>query len=808
MKISYNWLKQFINIDWTPEKTSELLTNLGLEVEGIEAYASVKGGLKGIVVGEVKTCKQHPNADRLKLTTVDVGDDQILKIVCGAPNVAAGQKVAVATIGTTLHTKEGESWKIKKGKIRGEESHGMLCAEDELGLGPNHDGIMVLDKDSVIGSPLADIYNIENDVVFEIGLTPNRADAMSHYGTARDLKAGLIQEGLNPELMSPSVSGFHVDNRTLKIDVAVESKDKAPRYCGITISGAKIEASPGWMQQRLKAIGLQPINNVVDITNYVMHSLGQPLHAFDADKISDQKIIVRNAKKDEKFTTLDGIERSLDVEDLMICDNNGPMCIAGILGGLNSGISNSTTNIFLESAYFDPVSIRKSAKRHGISTDASFRFERGIDPEKTKYVLKYAASLISEITGGEISSDPSDEYSKKIKDKQVFLSFENINKLIGQKIPKETVKEILSSLEIKVNNVTESGLGLTIPAYRNDVEREVDVIEELLRVYGYNNISINDKLNSSISNASKNNGHKIENALANQLVSLGFYEIMTNSLTTQKYTVLSASLNTNDSITLLNPLSNDLASLRRSMLFSGLETIAYNLNRQQESLRLFEFGKTYHLANEERKENKHLSILMTGQKAPLHWRNQKENIDFFYTKGIVSALIEKMGVSKLKSSPATNAIFEEGQMLKLGKTTLVEYGIVKNSISSTFGIDQAVYFVDFKWDAIENFIKTTNVKFKPIPKFPEVKRDFALLIDEDISFEAIYKVAKQTDQKYLKEISLFDVYKGNNLPTGKKSYAISFTLQDSTKTLTDKEIETIMSKLQKQLEKKVGAELR
>jgi phenylalanyl-tRNA synthetase beta chain len=808
MKISYNWLKQFINIDWTPEKTSELLTNLGLEVEGLEAYASIKGGLKGIVVGEVKTCKQHPNADRLKLTTVDVGDDQILKIVCGAPNVAAGQKVAVATIGTTLYTKEGESWKIKKGKIRGEESHGMLCAEDELGLGPNHDGIMVLDKDSVIGSPLADIFNIENDVVFEIGLTPNRADAMSHYGTARDLKAGLIQEGLNPELMSPSVSGFHVDNRTLKIDVAVESKDKAPRYCGITISGAKIEASPGWMQQRLKAIGLQPINNVVDITNYVMHSLGQPMHAFDADKISDQKIIVRNAKKDEKFTTLDGIERSLDVEDLMICDNNGPMCIAGILGGLNSGISNSTTNIFLESAYFDPVSIRKSAKRHGISTDASFRFERGIDPEKTKYVLKYAASLISEITGGEISSDPSDEYSKKIKDKQVFLSFENINKLIGQKIPKETVKEILSSLEIKVNNVTESGLGLTIPSYRNDVEREVDVIEELLRVYGYNNISINDKLNSSISNASKNNGHKIENALANQLVSLGFYEIMTNSLTTQKYTALSASLNTNDSITLLNPLSNDLATLRRSMLFSGLETIAYNLNRQQESLRLFEFGKTYHLANEERKENKHLSILMTGQKAPLHWRNQKENIDFFYTKGIVSALIEKMGVSKLKSSPATNAIFEEGQMLKLGKTTLVEYGIVKNSISSTFGIDQVVYFADFNWDAIENSIKTTNVKFKPIPKFPEVKRDFALLIDDDISFEAIYKVAKQTDQKYLKEISLFDVYKGNNLPAGKKSYAISFTLQDSTKTLTDKEIETIMSKLQKQLEKKVGAELR
>ena len=808
MKISYNWLKQFINIDWTPEKTSELLTNLGLEVEGLKAYASIKGGLKGIVVGEVKTCEKHPNADRLKLTTVDVGDDQILKIVCGAPNVAVGQKVAVATIGTTLYTAEGEAWKIKKGKIRGEESYGMLCAEDELGLGSNHDGIMVLDENLTTGSPLSENFNIENDVVFDIGLTPNRADAMSHYGTARDLKAGLIQEGLNPELMSPSVSGFHVDNRTLKIDVAVEAKDKAARYCGITISGVKIEASPDWMQQRLKAIGLNPINNVVDITNYIMHSLGQPLHAFDADKIANQKIVVRNAKKDEKFTTLDGIERSLDVEDLMICDANEPMCIAGILGGLNSGISNTTTNIFLESAYFNPVSIRKSAKRHGISTDASFRFERGVDPEKTKYVLKYAASLISEITGGEISSDPSDEYPKKIEDKQVFLSFGNINRLIGQKIPKETVKQILSSLEIKVNNVTEAGLGLTIPAYRNDVEREVDVIEEILRVYGYNKIGVNDKLNSSISNSSNNSSHKIENTLANQLVSHGFYEIMTNSLSTQKHTALSASLNADESIVLVNPLSNDLATLRRSMLFSGLETIAYNLNRQQESLKLFEFGKTYHLLDGDRKEYKHLSILMTGQKSPLHWRSQKENIDFFYAKGIVSALIEKMGVSKLKSSPVTNAVFEEGQMLKVGKTTMVEYGIVKKSISSAFGIDQAVYFADFNWDAIENSIKTTNVKFKPIPKFPEVKRDFALLIDEEISFEAIYKVAKQTDQKYLKEVSLFDVYKGENLPSGKKSYALSFTLQDPTKTLTDKEIEAMMSKLQKQLEKKVGAELR
>ncbi|MEC8536276.1 MAG: phenylalanine--tRNA ligase subunit beta, partial [Bacteroidota bacterium] len=453
MKISYNWLKEFINIDWDADKTSELLTNLGLEVEGVDVYESVKGGLKGVVVGQVIECIKHPNADRLKLTTIDVGQQKPLKIVCGAPNVKMGQKVAVATIGTTLFSAEGEAWKIKKGKIRGEESHGMLCAEDELGIGSSHDGIIVLDEKLIVGTALSDHFNIENDLVFEIGLTPNRADAMSHYGTARDLKAGLTQQGLSPELMSPSVSGFHVDNRTLKIDVEVLAKDKVPRYCGITISAVKIEPAPKWIQHRLKAIGLSPINNVVDITNYVLHSLGQPLHAFDADKITGQNIIVRNAMEGEKFTTLDGIERELDTDDLMICNANEPMCIAGVFGGLDSGVNENTSNIFLESAYFDPVSIRKSAKRHGLNTDASFRFERGIDPDKTKYALKYAAALISKITGGEISSDPSDEYSKKIDDKQVFLSFENTYRLIGEKIPKETIKSILSSLEIKVNNI-------------------------------------------------------------------------------------------------------------------------------------------------------------------------------------------------------------------------------------------------------------------------------------------------------------------------------------------------------------------
>ena len=808
MKISYNWLKQFINIDCTPEKTSKLLTNLGLEVEGIEAYTSIKGGLKGIVVGEVKTCEKHPNADRLKLTTVNVGDDQILKIVCGAPNVAVGQKVAVATIGTTLYTSEGEAWKIKKGKIRGEESYGMLCAEDELGLGPKHDGIMVLDKNLTTGTPLSENFNIENDVVFDIGLTPNRADAMSHYGTARDLKAGLIQEGLNPELMSPSVSGFHVDNRTLKIDVAVEAKDKAARYCGITISGVKIEASPDWMQKRLKAIGLSPINNIVDITNYVLHSLGQPLHVFDADKINGQKVIVRNAKKSESFTTLDGIKRTLDPEDLIICNIDSPMCLAGVFGGLDSGVKESTKNIFIESAYFDAVSIRKTAKRHGLNTDASFRFERGIDPNITKYALKYAATLITEIAGGEISSDLIDEYPKKIKDKQVFLSFENTNKLIGQEIPKETVKKILSSLEIKVNSVTEAGLGLTIPAFRNDVEREIDVIEEILRVYGYNNIKSRQKLNSSISNISKHSSYKIENSLANHLVSLGFFEIINNSLTNNKYSYLVEKTSNNKPIEILNPLSNDLSILRTSMLFSGLETILYNLNRQQNHLKLFEFGKTYHLIDGNNKEFSHLSILLLGTKSTTHWKKSNDSIDFFYAKGIVLTLLEKIGLSKIKYTYQKSDIFSEGQTLNIGGESIVDYGIVKKSITKKFDIEQIVYYINFNWIALLDSLKSNNIKFSEIPKFPIVKRDFALLIDKEISFESIYKIAKETDKKILKDINLFDVYNGSNLPKGKKSYAVSFTLQNKSKTLNEREIEKVMLKLQKRLENELGAELR
>lgn len=808
MKISYNWLKQFIKTDWTPEKTGELLTDLGLEVEGIENYQSVKGGLEGVVVGHVLTCEKHSNADKLKVTTVDIGADAPVQIVCGAPNVAAGQKVPVATIGTTLYTEEGEAWTIKKGKIRGEESHGMICAEDELGLGKSHDGILVLNQKLKPGTPVASIYDIENDHVFEIGLTPNRADAMSHYGTARDLKAGFLQKEINTELITPSVSAFHVDSRTLKIDVDVKDKDLAPRYCGVTISGIKVEDSPKWLQNRLKAIGLSPINNVVDVTNYVLHELGQPLHAFDAAKITGNKVIVKTLPKGTKFKTLDEVERELHEEDLMICDAEKPMCIAGVFGGINSGVSETTTSIFLESAYFNPVSIRKTAKRHGLNTDASFRFERGIDPNITEYALKRAALLIQEIAGGEITSDLVDLYPKKIEDFQVRLSFENAEKLIGEEIPRDIIKRILMSLDIKINNVTETGLGLTIPAYRNDVQREADVIEEILRVYGYNNIKTTEKLNASISNSSRFEDYKLQNIVGNQLASQGFYEIMSNSLTTPNYIKLSEQLKEEHNVEMLNPLSNDLSVMRQSLLFSGLEAVSYNLNRRRDNLKLFEFGKTYHNYNENREENKHLSVFVTGNKASERWTNTNQKSDFFFLKGSVIAVLERLGLSRYKVSPIKNDVFSEGVSLSLGKTKLVDFGLVSKKILKHFGISQEVLFADFNWDNVLDMAKHNSIKFKEIPKYPIVRRDFALLLDESINFEDIDRIAMQTEKQLLKDVDLFDVYQGKNLPAGKKSYAVSFMLQDEHKTLTDKQIDKIMNKLQANFEKQLGAELR
>ncbi|MEL0456128.1 phenylalanine--tRNA ligase subunit beta [Flavobacteriaceae bacterium SZ-1-7] len=808
MKISYNWLKQFLKTDWTPEQTSELLTDLGLEVEGLETYQSVKGGLQGVVVGEVLTCTQHPNADKLKVTTVTIGGDEPLQIVCGAPNVAVGQKVPVATIGTTLYTAEGEAWTIKKGKIRGEESHGMICAEDELGLGTSHDGIMVLDEDLKVGTLAADIFDVEDDHVFEIGLTPNRADAMSHLGTARDLKAGLIQKDINLELITPSVSAFRVDNRTLKIDVDVKNKDLAPRYCGVTISKLKVKESPAWLQHRLKAVGLSPINNIVDATNYVLHDLGQPLHAFDAVKIAGNKIEVKTLKAGTKFTTLDGVERTLHEDDLMICDAEKPMCIAGVFGGIHSGVTENTTSIFLESAYFNPVSVRKTAKRHALNTDASFRFERGIDPNITEYALKRAALLIQDIAGGEITSDIIDVYPTKIKDFEVRLSFENAKKLIGEEIPKEVIKRILTSLEIKVNNVTEAGVGLTVPAYRNDVQREADIIEEILRVYGYNNIKTTEKLNASISATTRFEDYKIQNIVGNQLAAQGFFEMLSNSLTTPNYLKLSEQLKDEHNITMLNPLSNDLSVLRQSLLFSGLEAVSFNINRKRSDLKLFEFGKTYHGYNDKREEFKHLSVFITGNKTIENWHSANGKNDFFLMKGTIVSILERLGISRFNETPIANDLFSEGLTLSLGKNKLVDFGLVKKPILKYFDIAQEVIYADFNWDTVLDMVKHNKIKFKDIPKYPEVRRDFALLLDDNVTFESIYKIAKQSEKQLLKDVNLFDVYQGKNLPKGKKSYAVSFTLQDENKTLNDKQIDKIMSKLQSNFEQQLGAELR
>jgi len=806
MKISYNWLKQFIKIDWKSEEIAALLTDLGLEVEMVEKFESVKGGLEGIVVGHVLSCVQHPDADRLKVTTVDLGDGVPVQIVCGAPNVAVGQKVPVATIGTTLYDKEGVAFQIKKGKIRGQESHGMICAEDELGLGESHDGIMILDDSIVAGTSAAKVFKIESDEIFEIGLTPNRADAMSHYGTARDLRAGLMQTGLNIELISPSVSNFRVDKRTLKIDVNVENPLLAPRYCGVTISGITVKPSPDWLQNRLKSIGLNPKNNIVDVTNYVLHELGQPLHAFDASKING-KIIVKTLPAGTKFTTLDEVERSLHEEDLMICDKNGPLCIAGVFGGKNSGILDTTTSIFLESAYFNPVSVRKSAKRHQLNTDASFRFERGIDPNITEYALKRAALLIQEVAGGEITSDIVDIYPKKIEDFHVILNFNNVNKIIGQELSKEIIKNILASLEIKVSSVSDAGLGLTIPSYRVDVQREIDVIEEILRVYGYNNIKFSDKLNATVSNAPRTEDYKVQNVIASQLNSQGFHEMMANSLTTSSYVQLSEMLKEEHNVIMLNPLSNDLAAMRQSLLFSGLEALSYNINRKNSDLKFFEFGKTYHKFESGFEEHKHLTMFITGNRNQESWTNAQKPTDFFMFKGYVNGVLERLGIQKTQILPLKSDVFSEGIAIGFGNDVLVEYGVVKKSILKHFDIKQEVLFADFNWALILKLLSNT-IKFTEIPKYPEVRRDLSLLLDDGVSFDTIYKLARQTEKSLLKDINLFDVYQGKNLPEGKKSYTVSFTIQDNTKTLTDVQIDKIMGKLQKNLETELGASLR
>lgn len=809
MKISYNWLKQFIPIDWESQKTAELLTDLGLEVEGVETFESVKGGLKGVVVGHVLRCEKHSNADKLKITLVDIGAGVPVQIVCGAPNVAKGQKVPVATIGTTLYTPEGEAWTIKKGRIRGEESHGMICAEDELGLGTSHAGIMILDTDLKVGTACAELFEIEFDEVFEIGLTPNRADAMSHFGVARDLKAGLKQKEISKELITPSTSHFNISDRSLKFDVEVKDGALVPRYCGVTLSNLIVQPSPTWLQNRLKAIGLTPKNNVVDATNYVLHELGQPLHAFDATKIKGNRIVVQTLPKGTKFVTLDGIERTLHEDDLVICDSEKPLCLAGIFGGLGSGVTGETTSIFLESAYFNPISIRKSAKRHGLNTDASFRFERGIDIENVEYSLKRAALLIKEIAGGDITSDVIDLYSKKNTNFEVFLAFEKINKLIGQAISQDTIKSILTSLDIKVKNVTEAGMGLEVPSYRVDVHRQVDVIEEILRVYGYNNIAFSEKLNASVATTLPTEDHVIQTTVGNLLASKGYYEILTNSLTNPDYNkLLEGTEDGYTSVGIINPLSGDLSALRRNSLFSALESASYNINRRRANLKLFEFGKTYKRKGEKIIEEKYLSILHAGNATQDSWTNETRPTDFFELKSMVTTILVRLGLNDMKNEPVSSSIFSEGLSFSYKKNSLVSFGLIKKSILRHFDIKQDILYANFNWDLILKQLQNSPILFKEIPKYPEVKRDFALLLDKKITYKEIHDIAYGAEHKLLKDMSLFDVYQGKNLPEGKKSYAVSFTLQDDQSTLTEKQIEKIMIKLKTAFERNLSATLR
>ena len=810
MKISYSWLKEFLNIHLEAEKVGKVLTDLGLEVEGIETYETVKGGLQGIVVGKVLTCEQHANADRLKVTTVDVGSGEVLQIVCGAPNVAVGQKVPVATVGTVLYSKEGEKFTIKKGKIRGEVSNGMICAEDELGLGESHDGILVLDEIINQGTLASQVFEVKSDKIFEIGLTPNRADAMSHWGVARDLYAGLLQqEEIQKTLNTPSVGDFHVDERTFKINVEVHNNELVPRYAGVTISNLKITDSPKWLQERLKSIGLKPINNVVDITNYILHGLGQPLHAFDANKIKGNKIIVKTLPNGTKFTTLDGIERELHEDDVMICDGEeNPMCIAGVFGGMKSGVTNQTTTIFLESAYFNPVSVRKTAKRHALNTDASFRFERGINPNSVEYALKYAAILIKDIAGGKIVSDIIDIYPNKIEDFQVHLSYNKAYKLIGEEIPTDTIKNILASLDIKINNQTESGLGLTIPSYRVDVTREADIVEEILRVYGYNNIEIPEKLNTSISYSTKNSVEKIENIAANFLVARGFYETMANSLTKPEYNENSESLLETQNVTMLNALSSDLSVMRQSILFGILEAVSYNLNRKNSDLKFFEFGNTYHKNEIGYQEKKHLSIAITGSENTSNWTSPENKSNIFYLKGIVKAVLKRLGITNIKYVKSDNDLMPGAIALQIGASKIVEFGMIDTNILKKFGIKQEVFFADFDWNLVLQHVGAKQIKIKALPKYPVVKRDLSLLLDNNIRFIDLYNAAFQAEKKLLKEVDLFDVYVGDKLPKGKISYAMSFVLQDENKTLNDKQIDKIMQKLQETFMSQFGAQLR
>ncbi len=818
MKLSYNWLKQYVDISETPEELSLILTNIGLEVEGLEKFQSIKGGLTGIVVGEVKSCEKHPDADKLSITTVDVGGNCLLPIVCGAPNVASGQKVLVATVGTTLYSGD-DSFKIKKAKIRGEVSEGMICAEDELGLGTAHDGIMVLPDNVEVGLPGNQYFDVEEDYVFEIGLTPNRADAASHIGSARDIVAGLnrIAGEKVKSLKLPSVDEFKVDNTSLDIDVVVEDTKACPRYAGVTISGIKVDESPGWLKNRLNAIGLRPINNIVDITNFVLHETGQPLHAFDADKIKGEKVIVKKMPHNTSFMTLDEIERKLDADDLMICNMEGGMCIGGVFGGIQSGVTESTTKVFLESAYFDPSHIRKTSRRHGLQTDASFRFERGADPNITVYALKRAAVLFKEVAGGTISSEIKDVYPEKINKWTIDISYQNVDRLIGKSIERNVIKDILTDLDIEVVEETENGLKLLIPTSKVDVTREADIIEEILRIYGYNNVEFEEKINTSVSLRVKPDLEKIQNLISDQLVAKGFVEIMNNSLTKASYYIDNSAFDEKKSVHLLNPLSSDLDVMRQTLLFGGLEVVAYNSNRKLNDQKIFEFGNVYAKSSDSEKaglskyfEEKHLALFITGNKERELWNVNQQAVDIYNLKGIVESVFRKLGIdlSRMSVNELKNSNFESGLEYILNDKPLIVIAKLDRSLLKSFDIKQAVFYADMNWDRVVKALPKQDHKYEAVARFPSVRRDLALIIDQKIRFEDLKNTALSSERKLLKSVSIFDIYEGDKIPEGKKSYALSFVLQDKEKTLTDKVIDKSMRKIQQTLEKEFGAELR
>lgn len=820
MNISYNWLKSYLKTDLSAEKIAEILTDIGLEVEEFEKIETIRGGLAGVVVGQVLTCVDHPDSDHLHVTTVDVGADEPLNIVCGAPNVRAGLKVLCATIGAVLYPMgETEGFKIKKSKIRGVESFGMLCADDELGIGTDHDGIKELPEDAPVGMSAKEYLNIKDDYLIGIGLTPNRIDAASHIGVARDLAAYLAANGQQVELTWPSVDEFSIDNHDLKIEVEVENQKAAPRYAGVTVTGCKVAPSPEWLQDSLRAVGINPKNNLVDITNYILFELGQPLHAFDADKIEGGKIVVRTCEEGTPFVTLDGVERKLSAQDLMICNANKPMCIAGVFGGLESGVSDTTTNIFIESAYFNPVWVRKTAKRHGLNTDSSFRFERGIDPDRTVYALKRAALMFRDLAGGKISSEIVDLYPEPIAPFRFDVSLKRVNALIGKEIPEQTVRSIIAALEVEIEAEKEGVLSVVVPAYRVDVQREADLIEDILRIYGYNNVEIPQHVNSTLSYAPKPDKTKIVNMVSDLLTDNGFVEIMSNSLTKGSYYESLESYKAENCVNIMNPLSGDLNVMRQTLLFNTLEAVQLNVNHRNGDLKLYEFGNCYYYnaeaKNEESSlapysENYRLAIAVTGAATTQSWNARAEKSDFYTLRAVAEKLLRRFGLDiySLKSEKVQTDLFAEALSVQINGKELLRMGVVASKIRSKFDLKQEVYFLEMDFDRLLKVAKKHRIAAEELSKFPEVKRDLALLVDKEVTFEKLRSIALSTEKKLLKSVSLFDVYEGDKLPEGKKSYALSFVLEDKSQTLTDKVIDKVMNNLMAQFERQAGAQVR